>query len=68
MDEILKLISIFESRIATQWQYDTRLDYQDDYITSSQEAKCDAHAAATKQARQDLIDAISALRGNDEND
>ena len=68
MDEILRLISIFESRVSSQWQYDTKLSYQDDYITSAQEAKCDAYAAAANQAKQDLIDAISALRGNNEND
>lgn len=68
MEEIIRLISVFENCVAAQWQYDTKLDYSDSYITSAQEKKCDSLTAATRQAKQQLIDAITNMRENREND
>lgn len=63
-EDIVKLIRIFENRIATFWNYNGMLEHQDREMSFSQMKKSDEYESAVDMAREDLYKAIEGLGTN----
>jgi hypothetical protein len=60
-EEVKTLVRAYENRIATFWNHNGMLEYQDREISHSQMKRNDEYQAAVDKARQDLYDAIEAI-------
>ena len=61
IDELTKLVNQFESAVGQAWSYDSKLDCQEDYISSNQHKKCDEYHEKARQLKEELINAIKEL-------
>ena len=59
MTDILDKLNKFESAVIAAWTYDTKLDFQEEYISGSQTKKCDEYHAKALQLKSELIEELS---------
>lgn len=64
IEEIKKLVRIFENRVSTFWNYNGMLEYQEREISHSQMKKSDEYQSLVDKARTDLYEAIQRLQTN----
>lgn len=60
-EEIMKLLHIFEQKVVDAWQYDAKLEYTTDYISSLQMKTSDKKFNDITVARANLYAAIEKL-------
>jgi hypothetical protein len=61
IEEVKKLVTAYENRIATFWNYNGMLEHQDREINISQRIKSNQYETAVYMARDDLYKAIESL-------
>lgn len=60
-NEIFDNLSKFESALIQAWTYDTRLDWQQDCVSSSQLKKCDEYHAKVRFLKEALIASLKEI-------
>ncbi len=61
MSDIFNTLNQFENALITAWTYDTKLDLQEDYISSTQMKRCDEYHAKCRQLKVDLVAELKEL-------
>lgn len=61
MSDIFTKLNTFENAVIAAWAYDTKLDLQEDYISSNQTKKCDEYHARCRQLKEELIAELKEL-------
>ena len=61
MADIFTKLNQFENALISAWTYDTRLDCQEEYVSSNQLKKCDEYHAKCRELKEQLIAEIKEL-------
>lgn len=59
--ELLAKLNQFENAVVAAWVYDTKLDMQEDYCSSSQMKKADEYHTRAREIKEQLIQQIKDL-------